>query len=268
MAASPLTVAVTAELERIIAGDPSPARLATALRHLAKWRSNLIGNTLAGQLGTTIPAGPFAGMTFPGPAAEGGYSPRLLGAYEATLHPVMEMIVARPYARVIDIGSAEGYYAVGLARRMPGADVWARDASPRARALCAELARINGLSDRLRIGGEIVHADLAICHVAPTVVICDIEGAEDALLDPAASPGLLAADILVEAHDVFSPGLSSRLADRFAATHRVTRLPRRIDPDALPPLTAGWSDLDRLIALWEWRGGDTPWLWLDRWPGD
>ena len=129
MSASSLTTAVTAELERIMAGDPSPARLAAALRHLAKWRAQVIGNTLAAGLGTTIPAGPFAGMSFPGggsgdrrgqahdaaqdqegvevgrdrtgqvgqgPAAEGGYPPRLLGAYEATLHPVIETIIARP----------------------------------------------------------------------------------------------------------------------------------------------------------------------------
>ena len=267
MSTSSLTTAVTAELERIMAGDPSPARLAAALRHLAKWRAQVIGNTLAAGLGTTIPAGPFAGMTFPGPAAEGGYPPRLLGAYEATLHPVIETIIARPYARVIDIGSAEGYYAVGLARRMGRAEIWARDAAPRARALCAALARTNGVEDRVIIGGEFTHADFAICATAPTVVICDIEGAEETLLDPAAAPGLVAADILVEAHDLLRPGLSERLAARFAPTHRITRLPRRIDPDALPALTAGWSDLDRLLALWEWRGGDTPWLWLDRWPG-
>jgi hypothetical protein len=263
---SDLTRSVTNRLAALLAEDPAPERLEAALRLLAKWRSRLIGNTLAARLGTRVPAGPFAGMAFAGPAAEGGYSPRLLGAYEFTLHPVIETVASRPYARIIDIGSAEGYYAVGLALRMPEAEIWARDASPEARALCAALARANGLADRIKIGGEVTHADLAICETAPTMVICDIEGAEEALLDPVAAPGLLSADILVEAHDVFRPGLSARLAARFAPTHRVTRLPRRVNPDALPALTAGWSDLDRLLALWEWRSGDTPWLWLDRWP--
>ena len=267
MPPSRLTQSVTEELSRIVGGAPSPARLEAALRHLAKWRSQLIANTLTGAMGTTVPAGPFAGMVYPGPAAEGGYVPRLLGAYESTLGPVIETIAARPYARLIDIGSAEGYYAIGFARRMPSTEIWARDAAPRARDLCAALALANGLQDRIRIGGEITHADLAICSATPTVVICDIEGAEDLLLDPDAAPGLRDADILVECHDLFSPGLSGRLAARFAASHRVNRLPRRIDPAALPPLTQGWSDLDRLLALWEWRGGDTPWLWLDRWPG-
>jgi hypothetical protein len=23
------------------------------------------------------------------------------------------------------------------------------------------------------------------------------------------------------------------------------------------------SDLDRLLALWEWRSGPTPWLWME-----
>jgi hypothetical protein len=265
-APSALTHAVWTHLQGLLDGDPSQARLEAALRQLAKWRSGLIGNTIAAQAGTTVASGPFAGLVYPGPASEGGYAPRLLGAYETTLHPVIETIAARPYARLIDIGSAEGYYAVGMARRMPQTEIWARDASPRARDLCAALARNNGMSDRVIIGAEITHSDLAVCALAPTAIICDIEGAEDALLDPIAAPGLCAADILVEVHDLMNPRLSDRIAARFAGTHRITRLPRRIDPDALPALTAGWSDLDRLLALWEWRGGDTPWLWIDRWP--
>lgn len=226
----------------------------------------MIGNTIMGLAGSTVAGGPFAGLKYPGPAAEGGYAPRLLGAYESTLHPIIETIVSRSYARLIDIGSAEGYYAVGLSLRMPQTEVWARDASSEARDLCAELARRNGVGDRVMIGGEITHADLAICAAAPTVIICDIEGAEDVLLDPVSAPALRAADILVEVHDVMYPGLSDRIAARFAESHRVTRLPRRVDPDTLPALTRGWSDLDRLLALWEWRLGDTPWLWIDRWP--
>ena len=263
---SPLTRATWAHLSRLLEREPSQAGLQEALRSLAKWRSGIIGNTIAARNGPGVATGPFAGLKYPGPASEGGYAPRLLGAYEATLHPVIELIAARPYARLIDIGSAEGYYAIGMARRMPQTEVWARDASPRARELCAALALSNGMSDRVIIGAEITHSDLAICTLAPTVIICDIEGAEDALLDPIAAPGLRAADILVEVHDLINPRLSDRIAARFADSHRITRLARRIDPDALPALTAGWSDLDRLLALWEWRGGDTPWLWLDRWP--
>lgn len=262
MASSPLTEAATAGLRRLLEGEPSPERLNMALRQLAKWRSAMLANTLA-RRGDTVLAGPFAGMAYPVRAAEGARVPRLLGAYEASLEPVIETIVARPYAAVIDIGCAEGYYAVGLARRMPQARVLARDISDRAQALCRKLAEANGVQDRVEVGGLWTHADFALCETARCLVLCDIEGAEDELLDPGAAPGLARADILVEVHEGMRPGLLARLTDRFTPTHAVTRLDRSLRPDRLPAWAERLSDLDRLLMLWEWRSGPTPWLWME-----
>ena len=266
MAKSPsaLTQAVTETLRKIAEAPPDADQLAIALRHLAKWRSGLIANTLAVRSGTTILYGPFKGMDYSVLAAEGSRSARLIGAYEASLAPIIEQIVTRSYDLVIDVGSAEGYYAVGLARRMPGARILARDDNPKAQALCRDLATANGVGDRVEIGGRMTHADFAICTATRAVVICDIEGAEQDLLDPNLAPGLLAADILVEAHDCVNPDLSQRIAQRFAATHDVQIINRAVDDRGLPDWMHGLSDLDRLIALWEWRIGPTPWLWMVR----
>jgi isocitrate dehydrogenase len=57
---------------------------------------------------------------------------------------------------------------------------------------------------------------LGVIGTGPALILCDIEGAEDSLLDPVAAPALAHADILVEAHDGMRPGLSARLAERFA----------------------------------------------------
>ena len=260
MPPSPLTLAATQGLRRLADQDPDPAHLAAALRHLAKWRAELVANTIAERMGTVIAAGPFQGMDYAVRAAEGSRAARLLGVYEASLAPTIEAIIARAYPLVIDIGSAEGYYAVGLARRMPASRILARDENPQAQTLCRQLAEANHVGGRVEIGGRMTHADLAICTQQPTVIICDIEGAEADLLDPILAPGLIHADILVECHDVMHPGLTDRLTARFAATHTVTRLIRRLAP--LPDWMEAWSDLDRLIALWEWRGGPTPWLWM------
>jgi SAM-dependent methyltransferase len=176
--------------------------------------------------------------------------------------PVIEDIVARRVPVIMDVGCAEGYYAVGLARRMPQTVVHARDINPKALALVTDLAQANGVADRVLVGEGVTHVDFDLCLAQDTVVICDIEGAEDALLDPVAAPGLHQADILVEVHDCFAPGLSDRLADRFAATHDVTRIGRRLDDTALPDWAETLGDLDRLLFLWEWRSGPTPWLWL------
>lgn len=264
MPPSPLTLKATTMLRQLADRDPDPAHLAAALRHLAKWRSEVISNTLIARSGTTILSGPFEGMIYDTTGAEGTRSARLLGVYEYSLIPVIEAIIARAYPLVIDIGSAEGYYAVGLARRMGQSRILARDEDPNAQGLCRKLAALNGVADRVEIGGRMNHADFAICTTIPTVIICDIEGAEADLLDPVAAPGLTASDILVETHEFMRPGLIALLTDRFAPTHRVTRLDRQISSASLPHWMEELSDIDRLIALWEWRLGPTPWLWIER----
>lgn len=259
-----LTRVATERLLRLMDGPPAPERLNAALRHLAKWRSAVLEQALTARSGETVLTGPFAGMAYPVRAAEGARAARLLGCYEASLAPVIETIVARGYAQVIDVGCAEGYYAVGLARRLPQAQVFAQDSDPKAQALVRQMAQANGVQDRVQVGGEIGPQGFDRCLAAPTVVICDIEGAEDGLLDPTLAPGLCAADLLVEVHEGQHPGLLDRLSARFASTHRITRLDRRLAPEALPAWTEALGDLDRLLLLWEWRASPTPWLWMER----
>lgn len=259
---STFTRLITKSVQEILAGPPDPATLTLALRQLAKWRSLVIANTVLAREGTVLTHGPFAGMNYAVEASEGAFTARRLGCYEASLAPVIETIIARKYSLIIDIGSAEGYYAVGLARRMPTAQVMARDANPKAQTLCAALARANDVATRVQIGGLIGGADLDICAAQPTAIICDIEGAEGELLNPATAPGLLDADILVEVHESMRPGLLALLTARFSATHTITRIDRKLDDSALPAWMEELSDMDRLLALWEWRAGPTPWLWM------
>lgn len=261
---SPLNAAVFARLAALMAQPPSQQVLSQSLRLLAKWRSAMIVNTILKKDGPLVSAGPFKGMTYITAGSEGSTSARLLGAYETALHPVIEDIVARGYEQVIDVGCAEGYYAVGLARRTPQARIIARDLNPDAREKCAELARANGVLHQIEIGGAMAHGDFDICAHAKTLVICDIEGAEAQLLDPERATGLRAADILVEVHDCFVAGLSGQIALRFAASHDVQTLQRSAPAGLLPDWMNALSDLDRLLALWEWRIGPTPWLWMTR----
>jgi hypothetical protein len=118
------------------------------------------------------------------------------------------------------------------------------------------------MAARISIGGTFEHSDFDLCLRQPTLVLCDIEGAEEALLDPLKSPSLKAADILVEVHDCFNDGLSEEIAARFKTSHSVAKINRDVDMSALPDWMETLSDIDRLMALWEWRIGPTPWLWM------
>jgi hypothetical protein len=60
------------------------------------------------------------------------------------------------------------------------------------------------------------------------------------------------------------PGLMDDITHRFAASHDIHRINRRLDDRALPDWAETLGDLDRLLLIWEWRASPTPWLWMTR----
>lgn len=238
------------------------AQLHGALRLLAKWRSQLVQNTLIRREGTSVLQGPFAGMAFLAASAEGCHVPKLLGCYEQPLHRAIEAAMAADYATVVNIGCAEGYYTVGMARRMPATRFLAFDIDDTARQTCRALAERNGVADRVEIGTRFDPAGFAALPPGRTLVLCDIEGGEGELLDPALAPELARMDLIVESHDCLTAGMTARLTERFRPTHDIAVIPdnglRRLD--SMPQWFLELDHMDQLLATWEWRSGPTPWL--------
>jgi hypothetical protein len=79
---------------------------------------NRLVRHIAGGLDWNVESGPFAGMKYLPGFCE-GILPKLLGSYEQELWPALHSIASLPIQAVINIGCAEGYYAVGLARLLP-----------------------------------------------------------------------------------------------------------------------------------------------------
>ena len=103
----------------------------------------------------TVRFGPFAGMRYVAAASGSQVLPKVLGSYEEPIQPWIEEIISgRKYDLIIDVGCAEGYYAVGFARRMPNVRIHAFDIDPRARERTGELAELNRVSDRVLVGAE------------------------------------------------------------------------------------------------------------------
>jgi hypothetical protein len=236
-----------------------PEKLNTALRLLSKYRATLIQNTVVQQCGLTVQGGPFQGMHFVAQSAEGCHVPKLLGCYEMELHVHILAAAGRGYGAVINIGAAEGYYAVGLARLMPDARVYAYDTNPAAHPVCQSLAERNGVAERIIIGGAFRGEDFERFTGRRTLVVCDIEGGETALLDPQRYPALKTMDLIVELHDSLEVKPSVLLPERFDATHAVTMVRHGGRGVELPMLFETLGHLDQLLAVWEWRSGPTPW---------
>jgi hypothetical protein len=230
---------------------------------LAEWRHQVISALLRTKQGLVVQGGPFAGMQFADHSAAGCYAPRLLGCYEHELHGDIERLVARGFEAVLNIGCCEGYYAIGLARRVPTARVFAHDTDPHAQALCRELAEANGETERVTVGGLFRGEDFSRFAALDTLLVMDIEGGEAELLDPAAYPALRGMTVIVECHDALWPGATAEITRRFSSTHRVKRIGHHLAAPELPDCLRGLGHLDQLLAIWELRPGPTPWLVME-----
>ena len=242
---------------------PEETLLNNALRLLAKYRSTLIQNTLVQQHGTKVIAGPFAGMAFLAQSAEGCHVPKLLGCYEEELHPFLNTLGQANYTTVLNIGCAEGYYAVGIKRLLPSVRVLAYDINPRAQEACRALAARNGVE--VEIGGLFSPQDFALfSHNENILVWCDIEGAERELLDPVIAPRLMQMDMVVEFHPTVAGHTLNDVAPRFTDSHDIEIIHSRGHNPPLPPFLQQLGHLDQLLAQWEWRSAPTPWAILKK----
>ena len=178
--------------------------------------------------------------------------PNLIGSYESELNSSLEAIIASRPSSVIDVGCAEGYYAVGLARRLPNVPVFAYDIDFTARRLCAEMARINGVSATVEVLGECLLEDFKSRCTPGTFVILDCEGYELNLLRPDLIPELAHCTILVEMHDFIDPDIKHTLTRRFSgrSTRIIASEPRATENW---PLIHGLSRADQDLSLAEFR---------------
>jgi hypothetical protein len=223
------------------------------------------------QSGDAVMTGPFKGMKLQlSPISSRHLLGYLLGTQEMELHPAIETIIGRDYRSVINIGVADGYYAIGLALRMPQAHVIGFEGLPEHHEPFWQTARLNGVADRITMHGfcDIAELQNALTEAAsPSLVVCDIEGGEKALLDNDRIPELDHVDILVETHDALVPGCSKALLQRFNQTHDITsiyarpRLAPDFPADHLPRL-ARWLPRTAIELMNERRTGVQEWLFM------
>ncbi|HEY1541565.1 MAG TPA: hypothetical protein VGG01_04070 [Xanthobacteraceae bacterium] len=214
-------------------------------------------------------AGPFAGTRLFVSEQTGRLLPcYYLGTAELEIQDAVESLIARRYATVLNIGAADGYYAVGLARRLPKARVIAFEAVDAFRPVLERTAAANGVAHRIEIKG---HCDRGALRAAlagaelPILVVSDVEGYETELLDPAAIPELKGADLLIETHDASVRGCTEIMTDRFRATHAVERFvgqPRELDdlPARSLPLFRKLFPKMTVELMNERRAGIQQWL--------
>jgi hypothetical protein len=235
----------------------------------AFWPSVYLKKMVRKKSGERVMGGPFAGLKYVSHSCGSAFIPKLLGIYERELHPVLNQIIATRFERIIDVGAAEGYYAVGLAARLPASFVMAFEMESEGRLLLREMALANGVAERIEIHGRCGVEELQKVleeTKGRTLLICDCEGYEDELLDPKKIPALRTAHILVELHEFVLRGLGERLRARFKPSHMIETIGSQVrDIEEFP-----FSDwLTKLTpkkylewAVCEYRPEQMHWFWM------
>jgi hypothetical protein len=220
-----------------------------------------IVNSVIRECASSVIAGPFCGMRYIAEANGSALAPKLIGTYERELHSIIERVVNTVYDTVIDVGCAEGYYAVGFAMRMPQVIVEAFDIDASAVRNLQELAAINSVANRIRIRSECTFESFQAHYGKRCLVVCDIEGGEYDLLDPVRSPALKDFDIIVEVHDgLVSSRIHDQLVARFCQTHELEFIEYQgRHASEANKIRSIWHSRNRLMALNEWRTRGVEW---------
>lgn len=214
--------------------------------------------------------GPFKGMRYIKKSYSSALIPKILGTYERELHHVIEQIILTDYQNIVDIGCAEGYYAIGFAftcKHRSDFHVYAYDTNKEALKKARKLSRLNLVADRITLAERCEHCDFEIFKDKKTLIFCDIEGDELSLLNPTKAHSLLRYDLLVEIHDGSDEvGLiKTQLTRRFKQTHRIQliKFTSRTIQDAAAITCTNDTKLKQL-AVNEGRKKGLQWMWMKR----
>jgi hypothetical protein len=200
--------------------------------------------------------GPFKGMKYPSiDITELTLAPKITGSYEGHLTPLIYKIIDSPYDNIIDVGCAEGYYAVGLAKKIPQSVVHCFDINEFDLNFCKQMAHVNNASNLTFNKFCYPETLINFKYGKRTLIFCDCEGYEIELFTGEVIAALKNTDVLIELHDVFNPMISSTLIKRFEKTHHVEVL-NNSDVEyaslkGLEHITAA----EKAFAVYEHRGG-------------
>ena len=244
-----------------------PERVRNRLRFLKRPRTCIIHFLVRFCSRNQVIEGPFKGLYL---NTSDCYPPMLMGTYELELHDIFNNWFKQNIKNLICIGAAEGYYAVGMAKRDPTMKIIAYELDSHQRSQLAKVIHQNNASNvkvlKCCTQESLIKTLKDICSL--TYIICDIEGGEFELLDPVRVPALKEAVILVEIHEELVNGCEEVIRRRFVKSHKifevVNSIRKLIDfPSNFSALGNVLSDKTKLDLLNEGRASTMKWLVME-----
>ena len=220
---------------------------------------------------TSVRKGVFEGLRYPSLESYGSVlAAKLLGSYEQELEAAVKETLQKPYERILDVGCAEGYYAVGYALKVPNAQIHAFDINEDTLSKCKEMATLNGVDHKMtyyhRCTPELLQE---FDFSKPSLIVSDCEGYESELFTSDLIPYLTQCDLLIEVHEKVHQEIIATLSNGFQATHNVQVIYGTVRDINKFPALASFSDTEKHLILYELRNefeeylqGVNPGRWL------
>jgi len=209
-----------------------------------------------------IKRGPFVGMKYFPVSHGSALLPKILGTYEKELHPYIFELSANSWDIVVDVGAAEGFYAIGLSLLLRPKMTFCYDTNLQTHRTLQKLATINSVDQVIRTNGVCTTEELqGILKVAERpLVFMDCEGGEYDLLDLVKVPDLSRSWVIVELHGWKAKDDTLPIELKFKNTHRIVVIPmeHRTAYDAIG--MAGFNADDQLRSVFEHRVHMDKWL--------
>jgi len=199
----------------------------------------------------SVQTGIFQGMKYTRSAVLSRHAtPMLIGQYERQIYPALIEASERT-GLVIDIGHAEGYFAVGFALR--GKRVVAFDVDPHEQRICRQMAKVNGVTDRISFRSWCSPETLlSLTRTERALIISDIDGGEIDLFQPELIAGVRHCDLVIELH-AQTPEANQPFLRRFESSHRVKVIDHPPEAAGVDLIASLGPDAPRMAHEYRWK---------------
>tara|TARA_Y100000389_G_scaffold18702_1_gene16215 strand:+ start:717 stop:1532 length:816 start_codon:yes stop_codon:yes gene_type:complete len=219
--------------------------------------------------GHVIAYGPFKGMKLSDDVwwSKNDRITQMLGIYEEHVLERLKDFSTQGASRFVDIGAADGYFAIGMAYSKIYSKVDAFEIEPKGQNSIKNNSAINQVENVVSVFGEADYSSLQnlLSEDIKTSFLVDIEGAEYQLLDEKMLLLLSKCHLICELHPwLVDDGyqLQRKLIERARKKFNVELIKREnYSPNIFSELD-GLSDEERLIAVGESREKNMQWLVL------
>ena len=218
-----------------------------------------------------ISFGPFSGIKLSKNPWWGSYdqTSKILGEYEKeVLDKLIYFLSLNKNSTFIDIGAADGFYAVGVAFKNLADHIYAFEISSQGRSELKKNAILNQCDDKITIldRANLDTLKKIFKELKNVVVIIDIEGNEYDLLDIGVLELLINSFVIIELHpnkiknEKIKESKLIKNAENFFKISKIYR--ESYNPNSFK-IFNNLSDDERLLALSEGRSSNPKWLVLE-----